>query len=276
MIEDVPTLINAIDPVLDGGHSDPDRVYAARLRLQEALSCTEFITDCVSRVLASFATSPRPWKNPPLLERPGRGIQVRVIYWPPGYVNPPHEHRTWTLTGILHNRLQIRSLRHKVGDVLMEHSFDGWRGATGYLLPPCIHTVRNPTERPSASLHVFSYQPGSDATNVELDEAKGARWFQGSRRGEILKGAAKRALLTNVEILALLPRPQAVPLLEMIFSLGDVSIRLAAGKAMCRLDLELGLERLRALANGSPENDRERLLTILRQIHSTRCEGRSI
>lgn len=242
--------VDALEPTLDHGEYSAKSLERARSSLTEALRSPAFIMDIVGRVLDSIAAGGDDWRNPPLAIRPDRGLRVHAIYWPPKFANPPHRHDTWTLAGVFYNRLNIttyRTDRQTAEAPGVERQIEAHCGEVGYLRPPCIHSFSNPTARPAASLHIFS----SAQPLNPLPERSGSERKTTPSTGPVGPSGkpAARALSTNVAILSQWVDPGVFALLDRSFQMGDPNVKLAAVKAMCRLDPSRGARRLESLAS---------------------------
>src|SRR4030095_7006823 len=110
----------------------------------------------------------------------------------------------------------------------------------GYLLPPCIHSFENEGIETSVSLHVIAMgrateESGQDHTHVPTRESN-VKWFGHDNRAPLGHGARRRVLLANIGFLGSLHEPP-VALLQRCFDLGDLPVKLAATRAVARVDV---------------------------------------
>lgn len=245
---------HAVQAELRGDAPVPDRVRAVRARLTEALSGDEFVLDCVQRVTDGMETPLSRWRNPPIHEDRDLAFVVRMIYWPPRYENNPHRHETWTVTGVVLNRLRVATYRLEEeapdGRLEEEKSLECSEGQVGYILPPCIHSISNASDANAISIHLFSGSPAQRGPGEEDHPAEPSDtvWYPAPRKGDIVRGAASRALMGHCELLERIGTPRAVDLLDRTFALGDRAVRLRSVKAMSRAAPMLAAERVHALA----------------------------
>jgi len=114
-------LIEQVDLAHQEAASVEALARSVRAALLEHIAIRGFALDCLERVLASPALAdPGPvWRNPPIHANKELNYKFRVFFWSPGYVNWPHQHNTWSVTGVLHNQSSI----------LVYAAADGPRGA---------------------------------------------------------------------------------------------------------------------------------------------------
>lgn len=136
-----------------GGAAKPrtDVVSAVEDRLRAALADGNFVLECLGAALLG----PRPVRG--LVHRePDDLFTINVFYWAPGVASPPHEHRNWTVTGVVLNTIDVRTFTARADALVEERVFTGRPGQVGAVRPPCIHSVRNPSPDNSVTVHVFS------------------------------------------------------------------------------------------------------------------------
>ena len=133
---------------------------------------------------------------------------------------------------------------------------------------PIAQTL-NPTDAPSASLHVFSAYT-ADAAGLEGDEGQHTVWFPSPRTGEVNRGATRRALATHVEILKDMPCEESLALLDRAYDLGDLGVKLQSIKAMCGMDSGRAAQKLERVSAYYPEPARSELLAISERVMRAR------
>ncbi len=263
--------INSVDDCIRSGPDEPGRVLALRTLLTDALRTDEFVLACLDRVMDFMNPDAGVWMNPPLFSNADLDYSVRMIYWPPNYSNNPHQHNSWTVTGVLHNKLAVRIYapdNNADCQLRIERSFVCGVGEVGYIYSPCIHSITNPSDTSSVSLHIFSALVAnrSDDDGAEGDDHKQTVWYPAPMKGEILKGAFRRALTTHIKILANKTTAESVALLDKVFELGDLSVKLACIKALCRLDAEHAARKLTMVSNAYSEPLRSELISISKRV----------
>ena len=132
-----------------GEQTDPV-VTLVEERVGDALKDDSFVLACLEAAL----TGPRPVRG--LIHRdPDDLFTVNLFYWSPGLDTPPHEHRNWTVTGVVMNSIEVRTFTARDGRLVEERTFRSRPRQVGSVRPPCIHRVRNFSRRNSITLHVF-------------------------------------------------------------------------------------------------------------------------
>lgn len=263
--------ITSVDDCLGSDLPEQAQVLTIRSLLASFLVQEDFVLSCLERVMNSMGPGLNAWNNPPLLSNVDLDYSVRMIYWPPNYSNNPHQHNSWTVTGVFHNELKVaiyvpdKTTESGLG---VEKSFVCRRGEVGYIHSPCIHSITNPSDIPSASLHVFSALSANATSEqgLEGNENKQTVWYPSPLKGEILKGVAQRALMAHIEILKHIQSPKSLDLLDKTFELGDLSVKLASIKAMCGLDATLAARKLSAVSKLYPEPLRSDLIALSQRV----------
>lgn len=174
--------------LLAGGvGEEPDRAApVVEERMREALQDDAFVLDCLEAAL----TGPRPVRG--LVHRePNDLFTVNIFYWSPGLVSPPHEHRNWTVTGVVMNSIEVRTFSAKAGKLVTERSFRGRARQVGSVRPPNIHRVRNASRKNSVTLHVFG----------RSSQLPDTIWYRGDDIEPPAPGArgAERPMLLRIE-----------------------------------------------------------------------------
>jgi len=103
---------------------------------------------------------------------PEQGFFVQVFAWPPGCETPVHDHNTWGVMGVLHNRLQVTEYdlqpNQPPGHFALQETarFEAGPGSIVYLSMPNneIHHIANASEETSFSVHVY----GSELHNTHV------------------------------------------------------------------------------------------------------------
>lgn len=228
-----------------------DEQKAARLvraLTEQALAQESFVISCVERIITLMEESAAPWSNPPLYGgvAPGNRISVRVFYWPPGHQNDPHLHSSWTVTGVLHNYIVAETFRGatRVAEIDLEQSqkFTAHTGMAGYLLPPCVHRLLNTSQRDTATLHIFTPEPGRQAA-AEQPTPIAPAIAAGQQQGPAQQPMRRLALNVMVQILAAIKSLAPLALLERIFAIGDNSIKLQVVKTLAPRDISLAYSK---------------------------------
>ena len=103
-----------------------------------------------------------------LNEEADHSLMVETICWLPGRGVAPHDHQTWgVVVGIEGEEINCNWRRHDDGsrenyaDLSVSKEVVVGAGDVCVFLPDDIHSVRNPGDTPSLSLHIYGYSPGS-------------------------------------------------------------------------------------------------------------------
>ncbi len=232
-------------------------VYAVRTEVTASLSQEDFLLDCVERELQRLRSAkPDAGLFPFATSGDGR-VLLAFGYWAPRSGTGPHEHVDWTVTAVVHNRLDVTTFHYEAlardGRLVPKNHFQAERGRAGQIHEPCVHAPENPTERWSLSLHLLGPNEDGQLADRELGltrfQASGAeephlRTFRGMQ-------ARERAHGVLVELLASFASERARSVLAALADEGSASIREAARRA-------LGERASRASpeASGEPALDR--------------------
>jgi predicted metal-dependent enzyme (double-stranded beta helix superfamily) len=233
-----------------------------RDQVREALADDDFIATCWRRTIACMRSDPL-WYRRALIESYDPLVNVHLIFWPPEFRNNPHRHNTWSVTGVVHNAVSVRTF-HFLGDeastFVQDRCLGGKTGEVGYLLPSCIHSVSNETELEACTLHVF----GGEDDNGVVDNH--TIWYPSRGNGEISRGARARAIRVMTQWAAARSTPQALDLLVECCEVADVRQTLDIVKLLSVRDPQRSYAQSLALEQRLNECDRERLGAINREL----------
>jgi hypothetical protein len=252
--------------------SEGDMQMALRVRAltEQALAQASFVIACAARIVTTLESGAGALPNVPLYGPRGAPISIRVFYWPPGFQNAPHVHNSWTVTGVLHNSIVAETFRGAacVADVDLSQStrFAATAGKAGYLLPPCVHRLQNASQRPAATLHVFS---NGDARRNTVTTPPQER---PPPRPEA-RSFRRLALTVIVEMLAAIGDARILPLYDRVFAIGDNTVRLQVVKALMQYDVGLAYMRSRELEELLKGADRAALAKINAGLASSRASS---
>jgi len=121
-------------------------VVSPRVRtvMRHALQDDQFRLACILETLPTLDTWLVQGFDPVIFDDDCLEIAVKVMLWPSGSASAPHEHTTWTVTGVLHNALIFSTFQaDKSGRCVFQREFEGLKGDVGYIALPCIHSVAN-------------------------------------------------------------------------------------------------------------------------------------
>lgn len=215
-----------------------EQLQKIKFLMQHALANPDFKLACVEQIVNSIencGSDLNQWNAPPLFYHPNLHFSIRIIYWPGFYENNPHEHNTWSVTGILHNHLIISTytLLTNPKRLKKERIIKAKTGEIGYLIPGCIHNILNPGNDFSASLHIFN--------NIEPYGIKeNAIWYPSPKKYDLRQGLVARALTIGTLIASSIKSKKSLILLDRIFQIAPTSIKLMAIQAMYSLNRNYG------------------------------------
>src|SRR5262245_57665916 len=98
--------LRQLDALVGSSSDTRSLVLAVRQLVRSSLLDQQFRLDCVERVLNTLASSGHGPRFPTVHRNERLRYCVRVFHWPPGAASTPHTHGHWTVTGVLHNRLE--------------------------------------------------------------------------------------------------------------------------------------------------------------------------
>jgi hypothetical protein len=161
-LDDLLLAMRGLDIPRFGEPKRPSResVRSVQQWMAAALGDDEFSVDCIDRELSSMAERPARGELEPFFVDPESGARFAFAYWAPGRAAGAHEHNDWTVTAVVHNRLDVETydfaVARKDRTLEVKNLHRAERGRAGYIYEPCIHNPRNPTPSWSMSIHIIS------------------------------------------------------------------------------------------------------------------------
>lgn len=203
-----------------------------RDQLYKSLKVEEFRLECLEHVLKSIYNSDESWNAPPIFYNDQLKFSVRIIFWPAFYENNPHQHKTWSVTGVFHNHLTINiyELLEDPARLKKQRSIAAEVGEVGYLIPGCIHSVNNVSHKLSASMHIFNNV--LDASHPENN----AIWYPSPRKYNLSNGLKDRALITCLAIASNMKTQKSFEIINQIYREASNTIKLMAIESMYSFD----------------------------------------
>lgn len=194
-----------------------------------------FRLSCVERVIDTmdcWVSQGKDWNSPPIFYHEELKYSVRIIFWPAFNDNNPHEHKTWSVTGILHNELDINIYEMLESPKRLKklRTISANVGEVGYLVPGCIHNVCNSSHDLSASLHIFN-----NISSIDKPE-ENAIWYPSPRKHNLIKGATDRALLSCLSIASSIRNKKSLNIIDRIYSHLPLPLKLNAISSMYLFD----------------------------------------
>lgn len=231
---------NSIEAILLNEEPISSQLKLLRNLLTDCLKSEEFRLNCVEELLGTieaWSDSDRAWNAPAFFYHERLKYSVRMIFWPAFYENNPHEHKTWSITGVFYNFLNITTyeLLDNPKRLKKDRIIDAISGEVGYLIPGCIHSVKNPTHELSASIHIFN---NLDFSNPE----ENAIWYPAPRKYDLSQGLIERALSVCLMSICSIKNIKSLEIMGRIYDLAPLSIKLLAIKFMYSFDRKLARE----------------------------------
>lgn len=218
-------------------NSNDKAIFVPRMRdfMKTALADENFIDECVNLCLSSIETchDKSQWICPPIYHNHEKRIAIRLIPWPAFYSNNPHRHKTWGVTGVFFNKLNIFTyelVSENPVRLKKDRNIAALQYEAGYIMPDCIHSIGNPSGKTSLSIHIFN----------NLDEIKNSEdnaiWYPSPSKENLREGIITRALLAFSDCLSELSIDNRINSLKRIFNLGDKEAMLSVIKAFMTID----------------------------------------
>ena len=214
----------AINETLQSHLEMIEKIKMMRSQLQKALSCDIFRLNCLESILhyaLEEYQADQPWGMPPLYHDLDFRYTLRIAFWPGFYETPPHCHKTWSITGVFHNQLDFFTydLLENPKRLKQDRAICGTVGEVGYLIPGCIHNVRNPSHAFSASIHILHH------LSDHADPRENVEWYFPPQKYDLKQGLRERILITALEILKNIYNEKSFQLLHYLNQHAPRSIR---------------------------------------------------
>jgi hypothetical protein len=248
-LRDLLELMERLDLGEPGQPRRPPRenLDAIKDALTRGLADADFRLDCIEHNLSAWREWERSgWRGmkPPIVTLPESGLIVTMFYWPPGEVCPAHEHTSWTMSAMFHNRLEVmtyhwdRALTHR--RLERRSLFTAEPGRVGYIYDPAIHSPRNTFTSAAISFHIYNTDD-DPVLEKQVGPVEGLTTYDGSRETpprppELFLRVRQDILRLHVEDARAMPCARTLDVLEAIHSIGDPITRTAVATAMRELD----------------------------------------
>jgi hypothetical protein len=245
-------LLSLLEELELGEPGQPRRPPHEELRklqdeLARGLADPDFRLDCIEHDLAAWQVWERSvWTGmkPPIATLPELGFFVMMFFWPPGEVSPPHEHTSWTMSAVFHNRLEVTTFdwNRAVETRRLEtrNVFAAEPGRVGYIRDPAIHSPRNATGAGTTSFHIYNCDDGP-VLHEQVGPIEGLASYEKSvdppaRPPELFLRVRQDVLRAHIEAALRFPGPRTMGTLEAIHGAGDAETRDAAERSMRAID----------------------------------------
>jgi hypothetical protein len=242
--------VRTIDLGEPGRPRRPPRRNVRRLKrlVAESLADGDFVADCILRDIGSWARWERSgWvgAKAPIGTLAALGISVELFSWESGAVAEPHEHTSWTVSGILHNWLQVDmfdwDLTVARRRLVPARTLSVRQTGVACVYDKCIHSPRNTSASTTTSLHVYH----SD-DHPSLEREVGPICGLVSRQPRMIDPSTQlptaapmrardQAFDAHVEALRRLPGRTSLPVLEHLYRVGNATTRRRVTRALKEL-----------------------------------------
>jgi predicted metal-dependent enzyme (double-stranded beta helix superfamily) len=128
----------------------------ARNLLRIALKSDSFILDCVVEALGQFLNRRLNSISHTIFDSDDSCLSLRLTCWAPVSENVPHQHKSWSVTGVLWNRLTFQTYVLRDNMLVPEKRIEAMAREAGWVPPGSIHNVVNEENAPAISIHISS------------------------------------------------------------------------------------------------------------------------
>ncbi|MBD2795217.1 hypothetical protein ID856_01510 [Xenorhabdus sp. 18] len=226
--------VKKINHEITSVQSMPDMINNIRNIVSISIVDEVFLYDCVNELIENTKNILNINERKPLYINYENKWRMNIFLWNPKSENQPHQHNTWSVSGIMHNKIKIKIFEKINEKISVSKELIASEGQTGYLIPPCIHTLGNPDLfEYSVTLHVFC------DSDLKTDKNSDTIWL-GKRdpRDNIDYSIVVLRNLTSCLLISdKLSSDLQFDILEKIFTLGSPSIKLKSYKKMIRLNV---------------------------------------
>lgn len=240
-LSDLVDATGALDLPLPGEprRASEGAVFAVRQAVAGALAEPSFLVECVRAELARPQNAAAVAGLVPFATSGDERLKLAFGFWAPHTGTGPHEHVEWTVTAVVHNRLDVTTYHYRAmadeGRLVRKNHFSAERGRAGQIHEPCIHAPENPTDVWSLTLHVLG--PNEDGTlgerrpSLTTFETPAPSPHEGERRWHEARALDQQHAVL-IDTLATLDHPEATALLEELASYAAAPTRRAARRAL--------------------------------------------
>ena len=251
-LDDLIQLMRRLDLGEPGKPRRPPRENLSELQtaFSRGLADPDFALDCIEQDLRAWSDwEASGWKGrkPPIAAIPELGISMMFFFWPPGEVSLPHEHVSWTMSSVFHNRLRVTTYHwdRAVQERRLEEKnvFSAEPGRVGYIYNPCIHSPRNASADWATSIHIYNAddlpvlekQVGPIEGLEPADSTADAAIYE-ARPPEVFLRVRECTYRVHAEAAARFPAARTMRFLEQLHRLGDASTQEVVARSMRALD----------------------------------------
>ncbi|KAA1177323.1 hypothetical protein [Photorhabdus heterorhabditis] len=229
----INSFVNLINHEIINKNSIENMITMLRKITSRAVKNDEFIESCINKILNNVEKYNKTSTYLPIYIDENNKWRMNLFLWNPKSENQPHLHNTWSVSGIVYNKMFIKIYKNDDHKLIVSHHIYAQEGDTGYLIPPCIHALGNPDENNySITLHIFSDSEQKNDRNGDTvwlgdnDPRDGINHYALSIRGLIICNL----LIDRIK------NTSKFSILERIFKLGTPAIKLNSYKKMINID----------------------------------------
>jgi predicted metal-dependent enzyme (double-stranded beta helix superfamily) len=179
--------------------------------------------------------------------------RIRTMWWPPSFETPVHCHNAWAVTGVLLNVLSFRVYSNGMDQndgLHVQRHIVGREGEVGRIIPPCFHSVMNPSLLPSVTVSIFG-GPGDVRKSSDSGEATLA--VHEDENAAYQLEIRSRILQCCITLLARHTNQESYELIDKVFQVGGYQEKLRIIKSTIASNPSLSIERLKKLVQELPE-----------------------
>ncbi len=249
--------------------ADREQIRGLTEWVRVGLSHESFALDCMELELSAMASRRGPLDLAPFFVVPEWNVQMAFAYWAPGREIGAHQHRSWSVTGVFHNELEIISYDVEAAEaqrlLQKKRIYRAHRGLVGAIHEGGIHAPRNPTPRWSMSLHVSAPEPPPSwdaralrSPVVGLESGHPVEPQEAGPLGEFARQYQRQSIYrVHLDVLGRFGSARAERLVDAIYNRGDDETRRRAAMVLHRLGGELGRRRFREVCARELTEDTE-------------------
>lgn len=187
-MENFQNFVSDIDKLFANNIEEKNLIFSIKELLEHNIKNDDFLLDIIEIILSDISKDKfSNWKNLPIYKGVEGKYVVQAFFWSNYRSNLPHQHKTWAVTGVMHNHINVYTYKWQDdtpnSTLIDDRSICAKRLDVGYLLPDCIHRVTNPSSSGSMTLHVFNIM---DPKTGGKDEVI---WYPKPRKMNFLEGA---------------------------------------------------------------------------------------
>lgn len=195
------TLTDDITQIVHLENNIEKKVRDIQVLVKSSIKKDGFILDAIELLLNNLENmSYDDWKKLIAYNHPKNLYSIRFILWPAYYSNNPHQHKTWSITAVIENIINVYAYKweNNVENTVLikDRQFTGKTKEVGFLLPKCIHKLENPSSKPTLTMHIFNNLDQVTTGN------ENAIWFPSPEKNNLFLDFSKNifSLFSNISL----------------------------------------------------------------------------